>query len=137
MAALTDVWLAVNRCEAVKGERSSWDLLNYKRGKAMDTSEVQTLRESQAILRTWIRQHNQAAVFMGIPLVAGFVMRNLYPSAFSDVVMAVVPAIALTIGIMLIPEDFRSRRGSMTSAICLLAAMWGAALVFSLMRLLG
>jgi hypothetical protein len=108
-----------------------------KKGNAMETSEVQNLKKANAILRTWIRQHNQAAVLMAIPLVAGFVMMNFFPSALSDVVLAVAPTIALTTGIILIPEDFRSRRGSMTFAICLVGVMWVAALIVSLIRLLG
>jgi hypothetical protein len=31
-----------------------------KKGKAMETSEVQTLEKANAILRTWTRQHNQS-----------------------------------------------------------------------------
>lgn len=103
----------------------------------METSEVQHLEKANAISRAWTRQHNKAAVLMAIPIVAGFVMMNFFPSVFSDVVLAVAPVIAMTTGILLIPEDFRSRRGSMISAIFLVVAMWVAALVFCLIRLLG
>jgi len=108
-----------------------------KKGKAMETSEVQTLEKANAILRTWTRQHNQAAVLMAIPLVAGFIMRSSFPSALTDVVMTVAAAISLTTGVLLIPEDFRSRRGSLTPAICLVAAMWAAALIVALFCLIG
>ncbi len=74
---------------------------------------------------------------MTIPVVAGFVMMRFFPSVYSDVVMAVAPTIALTTGIILIPEDFRSRRGSLTSAFCLVAAMWIVAVIVVLVRLLG
>ena len=104
----------------------------------METSQVQqALKRANAILQTWTRRHNQAGVLMAIPLVAGFVMMSLLPSALSDIVMAVAPASALTTGMFLIPEDFRSRRGSLTPAICLAAAMWAAALIVALFRFIG
>ena len=103
----------------------------------MDTSEEQTQEKANAILRTWTRRHNQAAVRIAIPLVAGFVMVSFFPSAFSDIVLAVAPVISLTTGIFLTPEDFRSRRVSLTSAFCLVAAMWVAAVVVTVVRLLG
>lgn len=103
----------------------------------METSQAQTLKEAAAVLQTWTRRHNQAAVLMAIPLVAGVILINLAPSALSDIVMAAAPAMALTMGIFLIPEDLRSRRGSLTSAIGLVAAMWTIALVATLVRLLG
>jgi len=108
-----------------------------KKGNAMETSEVQTLKKANAILRTWTRRHNRAGVLMAIPLVAGFIMMSAFPSALTDIVMAVAPAIALTTGMFLIPEDFRSRRGSLIPAICLVAAMWAAAIVVALFRLIG
>jgi hypothetical protein len=74
---------------------------------------------------------------MAIPLVAGFIMRSSFPSALTDVVMTVAAAISLTTGVLLIPEDFRSRRGSLTPAICLVAAMWAAALIVALFCLIG
>jgi len=111
--------------------------VQIKKRKAMETSEVQTHKKANAILRTWTRRHNQAAVLIAIPLVAGFVMVSFFPSAFSDIVLALAPAISLTTGIVLTPEDFRSRRGSLTSAFCLVAAMWVAAVVVTTVRLLG
>jgi hypothetical protein len=98
----------------------------------METSEVQALEKANAIMRAWTRRHNQAAVLMAAPLVAGFVMMSFFPSAFSDVVLAFTPVISLTTGVFLIPDDFRSRRGSMTSAFCLVAAMWGVAVLVAL-----
>ncbi len=108
-----------------------------KKGKAMETSEVQTLEKSNAILRTWTRRHNQAAVLMAIPLVAGIIMRSSFPPALTDIVMTVAPAISLTTGVILIPEDFRSRRGSLTLAISLVVAMWAAAFIVALFCLMG
>ena len=103
----------------------------------MERSEMQSLKRANDISRTWTRRHNQAGVLMAIPLVAGFIIMSLLPSSLSDIIMAVAPAIALTTGIFLIPEDYRSRRGSLTSAICLVATMWAVALVVALFRLLG
>jgi hypothetical protein len=103
----------------------------------MESGEVQALKKANAILRTWTRRHNQVGVLIAVPLVAGFIMVSLLPSAFSDTVLAVAPAIGLTTGVFLLPEDFRSRRGSLTSAICLVAAMWAMALIVALFRLLG
>ena len=72
----------------------------------METSEVQALKKANAIVRTWTRRHNRAGVLMVIPLVAGFIMMSLFPSLLSDIVMAVTPAIGLTTGMFVIPEDF-------------------------------
>ena len=110
---------------------------NTAKGKAMETSEVQTLEKANAILRTWTYRHNQAAVLIAIPFVVGFVMITFIPSAFSDIVLAVAPVISLTTGIFMIPEDFRTRRGSLNSAFCLVAAMWVGAVIVALVRLLG
>ncbi len=103
----------------------------------METTEVQTLKKANDILQTWTRRHNRAGVLMAIPLVVGFTVTNVFPSALSDIVLAVAPAIALTTGILSIPEAFHSRRGSLTTAICLVAAMWAAALLVTLFRVLG
>jgi hypothetical protein len=98
----------------------------------METSEVQNLKKANAILQTWTRRHNRAGILMAIPLVVGFIVINVFPSALSDIILTVAPAIALTTGILSIPEAFRSRRGSLTTAICLVAAMWAAALLVTL-----
>lgn len=121
---------------ASEHSRSAWDCSNQER-QSDGTSEVQTLEKADAILRTWTRRQNQAAVRMAIPLVVGFVVMTFFPSAFSDIVLAVAPVISLTTGIFMIPEDFRSRRGSLVSAFCLVAAMWVFALIVALVRLLG
>ncbi len=103
----------------------------------MSKSEVECLKEASAILETWNRRHHQAGIAMAIPLVASFIVIRLFPSVITETLMALVPAIGLTMGLMLIPEDFRSRRGSLTSAICFVAVIWAVALIAVLIRLFG
>jgi hypothetical protein len=106
----------------------------------MQHNEVPNLQKGNAILKAWNRQHCRAALLMAIPLLAGFVFAHFAPPVLGNLGMAVGPALGLTIGLALIPEDFRGRTGSLTQAIWLVAAMWMAALgmvVLSLTELLG
>ncbi len=103
----------------------------------MKTIEVQKLEEANNFLRAWTKQHNKAAFFMAMPMIAGFLAARIFPSGLGLIAMSVGPAIALSIGVRLIPNDFRSRSGSLTPAICLVAAMWISALVSIVFSLLG
>jgi hypothetical protein len=98
----------------------------------METHDVQTLKGAIAISQTWTRRHNQAAVLMALPLVVSFVMVSLFPSAVSTFAIVVASATALTVGICLIPEDFRSRRGSLITGLLLVLAMWAIAVMVAL-----
>jgi hypothetical protein len=109
--------------------------LKHEKGQVMITPEVSNLQKANGFLQVWTRQHNRAAILMAIPLLASFVVARFTPPVLGNIGMAVGPAIALTIGLAMIPRDFRSRSGSLTPAIWLVAAMWIAALgtvVFSL-----
>jgi hypothetical protein len=102
----------------------------------MITPEVLNLQKANAIQKAWNRQHKRAAVLMAIPLLAGFVCARLAPPVLGNIGMAVGPAMGLTIGLALIPEDFRSRSGSLTPAVWLVAAMWVAAAVITALTLI-
>lgn len=102
----------------------------------MKTIEVQKLEEANVLVREWNKQHYRAACFMAIPLIVGFLAEQIVPSG-GIIAMAVGPAIGLSTGVCLIPNDFRGRSGSLTLARCLVAAMWIAALVSVLFSLLG
>jgi hypothetical protein len=103
----------------------------------MEVSQTQALKNATASVQAWTHRHNQAGALIALPLVVGFVMISVFPSALSDIVLAVAPAMALTTGMLLIPESFLSRRGSLVLANGLLAATWAIALLIVLLRLLG
>lgn len=103
----------------------------------MKTIEEQKLEDTNHFLRAWNKQHYKAGLFVAIPSIAGFLAAQIVPSPFGIIAMAVGPAIGLSIGVRLIPNDFRSRSGSVTPAICLVVAMWIAALVTTVSSLLG
>ena len=50
--------------------------------------------------------------------------------------MAVGAAMGLTLGVSLIPEVFRSRRGSLKPAVCLVTAMWIGAIVTAVLSVI-
>lgn len=103
----------------------------------MMAPEGSDLQKADAIQKVWSRQHNRAAVLMAIPLLAGFACARFAPPVLGNIGMAVGPAIGLTIALALIPRDFRSRSGSLTPAIWLVAAMWVAAAVITALTLIG
>jgi len=103
----------------------------------MTTHEVSNLQKANVFLQEWNRQHNRASILMAIPILAGFVLARFAPPVLGNIGMAAGPAIGLTIGLALIPRDFRSRSGSLTPAIWLVAAMWIAALGTVVLSLMG
>jgi hypothetical protein len=103
----------------------------------MKTIEAQNLEEASEFLREWTRKHHKAALFMAVPLILGFLAARIVPSALESIPMAVGSAIGLSMGVCLLPNDFRSRSGSLMPAICLVAAIWIAALVTTVFSLLG
>ena len=102
----------------------------------MTTSEVQNFEKANAILRAWTKRHNEAALSIASPLIASFILARFFPSAFGTVAMAVGAAMGLTLGVSLIPEVFRSRRGSLKPAVCLVTAMWIGAIVTAVLSVI-
>ena len=99
------------------------------------TREVSDLEKANAHLQAWKRQKITASLLMAIPLVAGFVLAEFAPAALGNTAISLGCAIGLTIGVCVIPKDFRSRSGSLTPAISLVTALWISAVsiaVFSL-----
>jgi hypothetical protein len=99
------------------------------------TREVSDLEKANAHLQAWTRQQITASLLMAIPLVAGFVLAEFAPAALGNTAIPLGCAIGLTIGVCVIPKDFRSRSGSLTPAISLVTALWISAVsiaVFSL-----
>jgi hypothetical protein len=99
------------------------------------TREVSDLEKAIAHQQAWTRQQITASLLMAIPLVAGFVLAEFAPAALGNTAIPVGCAIGLTIGVCVIPKDFRSRSGSLTPAISLVTALWISAVsiaVFSL-----
>lgn len=93
------------------------------------SNKADELREAHERLQAWTRQHNLAAVLIGAPVIAGFVVAGCVPNALASAVVALGSAVGLTLGLATIPDDFRSRNGSLKLAIGLVAAMWVAAAV--------
>lgn len=106
-------------------------------GGVMKPTEVSSLQKANAILQQWNRQHYRAALLVVVPVLAGFVLAECAPPVPGSIGMAVGPALGLTLGLALIPADFRSRSGSLTPAICLVAAMWIAALCIAVVSFIG
>jgi hypothetical protein len=117
--------------------RRSARVIKHEKGQVVNTDEISNLEKANAILQAWTRQHNRAGLLMAIPLVAGFVLAQSVPPALGNIAMVVGPAIALTLGLFLIPTDFRSRSGSLTPAICLVTGMWIAAVAVAVFSLVG
>jgi hypothetical protein len=111
--------------------------LSHGIGEVMTTPEVPYLHKAHAFLQEWNRQHYRASILIVIPVLAGFVLAEVPPPVLGNIGMAVGPAIGLTIGLALIPRDFRSRSGSLTPAMWLVAAMWIAALGIVVLSLIG
>lgn len=95
----------------------------------MTTPEAANMQKASAILRALNKQHKKTAALMAIPLLAGFACAQFAPPVLGSIAIALAPAAALTIGLALIPTDFRTRTGSLTPAICLVAALWLCAAV--------
>jgi hypothetical protein len=103
----------------------------------MITPEITNLQKAIAIQKAWNRQHNKAALLMAIPLLAGFFCARFAPPVLGNIGMAFGPAIGLTIGLVMLSRDWRSRSGSLTPAICLVAALWLSAVVVTVLSLIG
>lgn len=61
----------------------------------------------------------------------------ILPTYFGSAVTMVACASVLTVYVAVLPDQFRSRSGSMLTATCLVAAMWIGAAVLTAMELLG
>lgn len=61
----------------------------------------------------------------------------ILPMYFGSAVTMLACASVLTAYVAVLPDHFRSRSGSMTTATCLVIAMWIAATVLTAMTLLG
>lgn len=103
----------------------------------MKTIEVENLEKANHSCQEWNRQHHRAALFMAVPLIFGFLAARIAPPTVGNISMAVSSAMAFSLGVCLIPNDFRSRSGSLTPAMGLVAALWIAALVTAVVTLLG
>ena len=61
----------------------------------------------------------------------------ILPIYFGSAVTMLACASVMTAFVVVLPEQFRSRNGSMTIATCLVTAMWIAAVVLMAMTLMG
>ena len=103
----------------------------------MNMPEVLSQEEADAVVKARSEQHYTAALLVGVVLVAGYLIAQVAPPVSEYIAMTVGPAIGLTLMVSLLPTSFRSRSGSMTPAICLIAAMWIMAVVVSGLALAG
>ena len=103
---------------------------NTRKGKAMKTPEERDIEMVRALEagRAWQRENNKqqdkVALLLIPTIVVMFILPEFIPSPFDVMVMGFGSAISLTILVLLKPASFRSRSGSLITAICLVAAMW-------------
>lgn len=93
--------------------------------------------DANDILQEWNRRHHLAGLYMSIPLVGGVLLATMCSSPVSDIAMSIASALGLTVGVSVIPDSFRSRRGSLKPALCLIAVMWLMALLVTIIQLFG
>lgn len=103
----------------------------------MNMPEVLSQEEADAALEERTRQHYKATLLIAALLVVCYVIAQAAPPVSEYIAMTVGPALGMTLMVSVMRESFRSRSGSMTPAICLIAFMWIMAVVVSVMALAG
>ena len=99
--------------------------------------ELNDPEDANAAQQEWNRRQHLAGLYMAIPLVAGFLLATEFSSPVNEIAMSIASAVALSVGVSVIPDSFRSRRGSLVPAFCLIGAMWAMALLVTLVLLVG
>lgn len=113
---------------------------NTEKGEAMKISEERDIEMARALEAGRVRQRennkqqNKVALLLIPTVVVIFILP--IPSPFDVMVMGFGSALLLTILVLLMPSSFRSRRGSLITAICLVAAMWLFATVCTVIALI-
>ena len=83
------------------------------------------------------RQQNRATLLMVFTLVIIFILPQFIPAPFGEMVMGFGATISFTAYVLLQPDSFRSRSGSLMQAICLVTAMWILLVVVTALKLIG
>lgn len=84
------------------------------------------------------RQHTQAGVvFVAATVAILFIIPQYLASPYAGMTMSFGSAALLTVLLYLQSESFRSRRGSLVPAICLVIALWLLAAVSTALSLIG
>ncbi len=99
--------------------------------KASDYERASELLQAQNVRQL------EASVQMAIPVVAGFAIAALTHSALGNPAISIGCALGLTAGVVSLPDSFRNRRGSLTTAKGLVAAMWVMAAITTAISLIG
>lgn len=103
--------------------------------KALDAETIEADRA--AFLRECKRRQKRGALLSAIAIVVLFILPLFIPSPFGVMVMGFGSAILMTTYVYLQPESFRDRGGSLIAAICLVTAMWIAAVISTVFSLIG
>ena len=104
----------------------------------MKTPETQGIEDARALfLAAHARQQRKAALVALLTLVAIYVLPELAPSPYDGVMRIVGAAASFSACVALFPQSLRSRSGSLAPALCLSAALWVAAIVVTVLSLLG
>ena len=103
----------------------------------MKAVETQGMETAMALLRPRANQSRRATGLVALAIIGLFILPGLIPSPFDVIVMGFGSAILFNTNILLNPDAFRSRSGSLATAICLVTALWLCAIVGTVFSLIG
>lgn len=103
----------------------------------MKAAEAPEMETATALLRARAKQQSRAAVLAILAIAVLFVLPRLIPSPFDVVAMGFGSAALFNAVVLLNPDSFRNRSGSLTTAVCLATALWLCAVVGTVFSLTG
>jgi MFS superfamily sulfate permease-like transporter len=103
----------------------------------MKAPETHSMEAAIAFFREHAKQQRKATLLMVLTIVLLFILPHFIPSPFDGMVIGFGSAIVLTTCVYRQPHSFRSRSGSLTMAICLVAALWLCAVIGTVFSLIG
>ena len=108
-----------------------------KTSEERDIEMVRALEAGRAWQRENNKQQNKVALLLIPAIGVIFILPQYFQSPFDCMVMGFGSAISLTTLVLLEPASFRSRSGSLTTAICLVTALLLGTAVTTVLSLIG
>lgn len=95
----------------------------------MKNDESRNLEHGLALSRKFAKQQFQSTLAMFASAALAFLVTGLVAPGMSGLPLAIAAATGLTVGVFSQPDEYRSRNGSLTLAIILIAGSWAVPVI--------
>lgn len=103
----------------------------------MKNDEIRNMEHGLAFSRQFAKQQFQSTVAMFVSAALALFVTGVVAPGISGLGLAIAAATGLSVGVWCQPNEYRSRNGSLTLAILLIAGMWTVPVIVLLISFFG